>query len=88
MIKYSVRGIYIIFPIQKKKTALNSPLTKRKLIKTFLLGIYNFYKGKNDIYPGENHICSSAFESWNHQTILISLLVGVDSNSLGFLFWF
>lgn len=83
MIKYSVREIYVIFLLfRKKNLALNCPLTKSKLIKTILPGIYNFYKGKKEIYPGENHIWSSAFGSWNRQTILISFLVGDDRDSL------
>lgn len=58
MIKYSVRGSYVIFFSYSEKCdpALNHPLTKRKLIKTILPGIYSFFKGKNDIYLGEIHI--------------------------------
>lgn len=83
MIKYCVRGNYVTSHYSVKKyPPLPCSLTKSKLIKTILPGIHNFYKGKNDIYPGENYIWESAFGSWNLGIILISLLGRDDSESL------
>lgn len=77
------RWIYVISQCSGKKISpLHYSLTKSKLIKTILPRIYYFYKGKNDIYPGKKiTLEKSAFGSWNCG-ILISRLVGDDSDSL------